>query len=382
MTAAPGRFQGPAGWEKLPFFWFILFLSYRCTRRCSYCYAFNQVGDDNRVEMDEGTFSRLLDWIPEVWRANQVEVNTVCFLGGEPLLRTDRIRAVMASVRANTDGMQGHLFTNGDLVDEVRWSDLEDIQGISTNVTDLELEELARRMTIIGERSNVAVQTIVATLDDANLERSIELSRFGIEHGYRLRFYRNLYRGLDAEYTQRLLRKYHELCDLYERYVSRGYDVHTTFLFDTLIPTWGDESSPYLCGKSLATVFPDGTIGTCLRNHTRKTGTLFDADPLERLRCSTFRYETKALDVAEECATCDARTACQGGCPHDKLLLTGSRAGKSVLCEVHKEIIPRLRQLSAMRRERSAGAPVAPRPAGVERAGRPELDDGKKRNLG
>ena len=86
---------GPDGWEKLPYFWFLLFLSYRCTKRCSYCYAFNQVGDDNRLEMDERTFSRLLEWIPEVWSVNHVKVNIVNFLGGEPLLRTDRIRKVM-----------------------------------------------------------------------------------------------------------------------------------------------------------------------------------------------------------------------------------------------------------------------------------------------
>lgn len=80
--------------------------------------------------MDEGTFSRLLDWIPEVWKANNVKVNSIGFLGGEPFLRTDRIRRVMDSVYKNTQGMQGYVYTNGDLVDSVNWDDLEDIQWI------------------------------------------------------------------------------------------------------------------------------------------------------------------------------------------------------------------------------------------------------------
>ena len=342
---ADGRLRGEGRWEKLPFFWFTLFLSYKCTRRCPYCYSFNQVGDGNAAEMDERTFARLLEWIPEVWRANQVQVNAIVFLGGEPLLRTDRIRQVMDAVYQRTDGMQGHVYTNGDLVDSVKWDDLRDVQWITMNVTDTGLEELARRMKVVAERSNVTGQTIVATLDDLNLERALDLTRFGLEHGYRLRFYRNLYRGVDVDYKQRLLRRYHEICDQLEAHVARGNEAHTTFLFDTLIPMWDLESTPYHCGRRAAAVHPDGSIGPCLRDHVFKTGTIFDADPLRAIRCDTFHYDLGTPDLPAECRECEARTACQGGCPHDKLILTGTRAGKSVVCEIHKEIIPRLRRL-------------------------------------
>jgi radical SAM protein with 4Fe4S-binding SPASM domain len=340
-----GRLQGEAGWAKLAFFWFILFLSYKCTRKCSYCYVFNQIVPDTQKEMDDKTFSRLLEWVPEVWRANNVKVNAISFLGGEPLLRTDRIKKMMDSIYKNTDGMQGNVYTNGDLVDSVNWDDLEDIQWITTNITDISIEELARRMKIIRERANVIGQTIDATLDDFNLDRVLDITRFAIENGYRLRYYRNLFRGVDNEYKKRLLKKYHELCDLLESYIVKGYDVHTTFIIDTLIPLWDFEASPYLCGRRLATVYPDGTIGPCLRNHTFKTGTIFDADPLGKLQCDTFRFDIGKPDLPDECRACESRTACQGGCPYDKLLLTGTRSGKSVLCEIHKEIIPRIRQL-------------------------------------
>ena len=348
-----GRLQGEAGWAKFPLFWFILFLSYRCTRRCEYCYSFNQVGEDNKAEMDDNTFSRLLDWIPEVWRANNVKVNTVGFLGGEPLLRTDRIRKVMDSVYKNTAGMQGFLYTNADLVDSVNWDDLEDIQWITTNITDISIEELSRRMKIIRERSNVINQTIIATLDDHNLERVLDITRFGIENGYRLRYYRNIYIGSDPEYRHRLLKKYHEVCDLLEDYIAKKYDVHTTFLFDTLIPLWETESSPYPCGKRLAVIYPDGTIGPCIRDHSFKSGTIFDANPLSRLQCNTFHYDVENPDLPDECGGCESRTTCQGGCPHDKILYTGTASGKSVVCDIHKEIIPRLRYLDELKNDHS-----------------------------
>lgn len=343
-----GRLKGEGAWGKLPLFWFLLFLSYKCTRRCEYCYALNQT-DDSKMEMDENTFSRLLEWIPEVWKVSNVKVNSVGFLGGEPLLRTDRVKRVMDSVYKNTDGMQGHLYTNADLVDSVNWDDLEDIQWISTNITDLSIEELSRRMKIISERSNVIGQTIVATLDDYNLERILDVSRFGIENGYRLRYQKDMYGGTDPEYEKRLLSKYHELCDLLENYVIRGYYVHTTFLLDTLIPLWDYEFSPYPCGKRNAIVFPDGTVGPCIRAHSFKTGSIFDADPLRILQCDTFHFDLTKPDLPDECRECEVRTTCQGGCPHDKMLLTGTTSGKSVACEIHKEIIPRLRYLDKLK---------------------------------
>jgi uncharacterized protein len=144
---------------------------------------------------------------------------------------------------------------------------------------------------------------------------------------------------------------YHELCDLLEEYVSRGYDVHTTFLLDTLIPTWEHETSPYHCGKRIAAVFPDGSVGPCLRNHIEKTGSIFDVNPLGALQCSAFHYDAGLPDIPDECRSCESKSACQGGCPHDKLLLTGTRSGKSVVCEIHREILPRLKRLGMARVE-------------------------------
>jgi uncharacterized protein len=156
---------------------------------------------------------------------------------------------------------------------------------------------------------------------------------------------------MDSGYKERLLRKYHELCDLFEDYITKGYDVHTVFLLDTLIPAWDGDDSPYLCGRRIATVYPDGSIGPCLRNHSFKTGTIFDPAPMSKLQCDTFHYGTDRPDLPEECRECESADACQGGCPYDRMLLTGKTAGKSVVCEIHQEIIPRLKNLEKIKRE-------------------------------
>lgn len=340
------RLVGSGEWKQFPLFWFLLFMSYECTRRCPNCYSFNQVGDGKHEEMSEETFSRLLEWIPEVYHLNNVKVNVIVFLGGEPLLRTDRIKRVMDACYEKTPGIQGNVYTNGDVIDKVNWDDLEDIQWMTTNITDISLPELSRRMKIIEERSNVINQTIVATLDDpGNLNRVEEITIQGLEEGYRLRFYRNLFRGLDVDYKKKLLKKYHTVCDILEQYLIKGYDVHTTFLFDTLIPGWNLESSPYHCGKRIATIYPDGSVGPCLRNHRYKTGTIWNQDPLFLVRENKFEMNYHRDDLPEDCRICESRDTCQGGCPNDRLLLTGTVKGKSVMCDVHKEIIPRLKDI-------------------------------------
>jgi uncharacterized protein len=156
---------------------------------------------------------------------------------------------------------------------------------------------------------------------------------------------------LDAEYRKRLLKRYHELCDLLENYIVKGYDVHTTFLLDTLIPLWDLEHSPYPCGKRISTVYPDGTIGPCIRDHSFKTGTIFDENPLSKIYCETFHYNVTKPGIPDECRECESKTTCQGGCPNDRLLLTGTASGKSVMCDIHKEIIPRLRYLDKLKND-------------------------------
>ena len=61
----------------------------------------------------------------------------------------------MDTARKHTDGVKGLVTTNGDLVDRVDWNDLENIQWVTINITDSSIEELAGRMMIIADRSNV-----------------------------------------------------------------------------------------------------------------------------------------------------------------------------------------------------------------------------------
>lgn len=337
------------GYEYVGLFWLTLYLSYKCTRSCSYCYTRHQ--KDIPSEMSDEMFEHLLEFIPKVYIASKVAVMLIIFLGGEPLLRTDRVRRIMD--RVNKDGLYcgASLFTNGDLLDTVNWDDVKDVIMWNLNVCDLSLAEIKRRTDIIQKNGNVFRQTIVVTMDDENMEgtRIEDIMRLAIENRHRVRLYRNMYKGLDMEYKKAVIKKFHAAIDVAEEYKAKGYPFSYDFFMGILVPhNWDDFgiTTPYGCGRGVLSVRPDGSISPCLRDHTSDFGkTIYTEDPIQAVKCDSYRWTYKRDDIPEDCKKCESRQVCQGGCPNDRLVSYGRFDGKPPFCEVDKEIVPRLMAL-------------------------------------
>ena len=349
-----GRYYATGKRTLYPGFIFILDLTYNCTRRCSYCYAFNQNVD--LLTMSETVFQKSLKWIEYIYGINKIGINGLAFLGGEPLLETPRIKRAMDFVVNLDPKFVGMLFTNGDLIDSVNWSDLQDINLFFMNVCDTDIDELLKRMLIVKNNTHkVQNQTLVITMDDFNLARTEELVYAGLDNFYRLRIYREMYKLKEDGYLDKLLKSYNKVCDIFETYVGKGYDVQTDSLFDMLVPYWnkgfdGNRVSPYVCGRGFATIHPDGSVGACIRNQTKSCGTIDQLDRSSYLD-DFFENRLSRKKIPQECFECPVRNECSGGCPNDKLIHTGTNIGKSMLCSVHKEIIPRLQKIESLKRD-------------------------------
>jgi uncharacterized protein len=246
----------------------------------------------------------------------------------------------------------GSIFTNADLVDTVNWDDLQNVIIWQTNVCDTSLNEVERRMDVIGKRIHmIHSNTIIITADDFNLEgnRMEDFTRLAIDKHYRIRIYRSMYRGADKDYKKRLIKKYHSCLDIIEDAKSKGSDISLNFFLDILIPyPWDDIKdlyTPYFCGHDVLTVQSNGDIGACIRNHKHIVGTIYSENPTQLIKCKELRWTYKKDDVSDECKICSVRQVCQSGCPNDKLITYGKIEGKSPFCEVYKEIIPRLMDL-------------------------------------
>lgn len=343
------RKVGVEKWKYMPIFAIALYLSNKCTRQCSYCYSGS--GEKMSNEMTDSNFDRLLEFIQELYWAGDKAVFQLTHLGGEPLLRTDRVRRLQEAAK-KTNGMIGVLFTNGDLLNTIEWEDVQDITVWALNITDLPLNEIERRMTLIRKNSRAFNQTLAATLDGVNLEgtRMEDVVRFGLENKYRFRFTQNIWKTNDEDYKKRLLAKTHSIVDVCEEYHAKGYAIPTSYILDRVLPyhwwkldTPYENFTPYPCGRGICSVNYDGSISPCLRNQNIKIADIFSSENIiQKLKVPEWEYSFANKFIDKECLACEVRYVCQGGCPNDKVMSCGSVSGKAPFCQISKEIIPRL----------------------------------------
>jgi len=338
-------------WDMTPTFWFPLYLSYKCTRRCPDCFVFNQK-NNSQQEMSDKIFTDLLEWVAYVSKSHGLNYTMLLFLGGEPLLRTDRIKKLMDYVQEQYPKTIGSIYTNADLVDSVNWDDLRCLNFYNVNITNISIDELQRRMSIIQSQSNPDHQSVVAVMNTYNMSRICDITNFAVENGYLLHYHKNMCGWSEPSYKQLLLKSMHIVCDCLETSLKNGYKIHTTFLFNTIISWWNKDYSPYTCGKRSAVVYPNGTVGVCLRNHFDKVGTIYDKNPLGIIQNEKYHLDYNRKDLPDECSKCDIKDVCQGGCPNDKLFNFGTTKMKSIMCEIYKEIIPRLKYLDTLKENR------------------------------
>ena len=345
------------GWDVFPSFYFPLFLSYKCTRKCPECYPMKQCGDS--MEMSDEMFDDLLKFLVKVYNETNERIYHILLLGGEPLLRTDRIKKLVDYIFSNTPGMAFSMFTNGDLIDSVNWSDLTRIPLWNINPTNISIDELARRMDVIKTNADPYNQTVIMYFDEYNMQgtRAEDIAKFCVDNKYRFRISKNINTPNDVEYKARLLKKFHSVLDVLETAQLDGKYVNSVFLIDSVIPyEWGDEAlserfTPYICGKRILSVRPDGSIGPCIRNQTYSVGNIYSDKPYNLIKSNDFIYSYKRPDTPEKCKVCSIRDMCQTGCPYDKLISTGKFDGMSPYCDIYQEILPRVKKIYNYNRE-------------------------------
>lgn len=337
-----GRFVGEGQYKYAPLFWNVIYPTTRCTRRCSFCRVY--LVTDDKQDMDDKTFDRTIDWISEVYQQHKILHSGIIFLGGEPLLVTDRIKKMMEGVCAKTP-MTGLLYTNGDLLDSVNWDDLNYVQLLTLHITDLSLKEIDRRIGLIQSHGHPAA--LIATLDESNFDRVNDILVYALENNISHKFSRNTHRGNDEEYLKAALKKLHELCDILELYKSKGYVIEADHFFNFFAPRINHKPIHGICGNGTFTVSPDGSTSICTSGLYRPEatfGTVWDKDSYAKSKPCAKQWEKwfNKEGYPEECFTCDIRNACGGGCVYARVINKNTVTGKDPFCQLYKEIFPRL----------------------------------------
>jgi len=348
MGEEDGRKTGCKGFETYPLFWINMFLNYTCTRSCTNCFA---GGGKNNFVMPDDVYNRLLNWLVEVYNLHGFKYSCFVYLGGEPLLEFDKIVGIMEHMeKNNVQGVYHHISSNFDLIDKIDLNRLVYPSLMSFNITDLSFDEVSKRSKYFGKMKNVVQQEVKLTAYESNLPRLKELAEFGISNGFRVRIYRDQTQHSNEEYKTKFIKALHEYLDVFEKYIEKGYHTNVKYvILDALIPNVPNRT----CGRANLNVYPDGSVGPCIRALDDIKGTLWTPNPLKLALDEKYIYSSNSKYCHDDCRECKVKHTCKGGCPYDKSLAYGEikEGMKSPWCRVYKEIVPRIDKIANKNRK-------------------------------
>jgi uncharacterized protein len=340
-----GRIVGQGAWKHFPLYWAEVSLTQKCTRACDFCYVSNQRAP--HISMPEDVFARLCDWLPATYYQHNYLFGMVVFLGGEPLLETQKIKRLMDAVFEKTPGMLGVIHTNGDLLNRIDWHNVEKINQWTLHITDLPMGEIDRRMKIIDAHTpdNPGKQGLTFVWDKLNMERAEDIINYAIDNNFYVRSYHNAADRRPA-YEAELISVFGRILPICKRRKYRPRYNYSLFLDEIAIDS-SFEGSPWPCGRRLFMVLPDGRVTSCTRDSACSfagVGTIYDDDIIQRI--AVKKDIRRKWENHPECADCSVKNYCQGGCFADRVLHSGNTAGSFPLCIFYKDVLPRLNFLA------------------------------------
>jgi uncharacterized protein len=328
-----------------------LFLTQSCNLKCVYCYGeagmYGTGGD-----MDEKTARQAVDWMIE--QSGKMKKITVCFFGGEPLLRFPLMKSIVEYTEkkaAKVGKRTGfHLTTNGALVDDETIAFIKEHQiGVQVSFDGPKELQDSQRAFANGEGSydstapkiKKLLQAVPETMGHAvivgntdpravkDAMKEIGFSSITITPASRSLFTEEAHKEKLARDTANLVNRLEdeagtwlELIKQRDRESLKNYKGRSQ-LYSSLMALLHNSRKSYGCSAGLnhVAVSCSGDVYLCHRFVGRdeyKLGTIFDT----KLRRE--EYQQSPIMANEQCASCFAKYYCGGGCKHDHASASGS----------------------------------------------------------
>lgn len=112
-------------------------------------------------------------------------------------------------------------------------------------------------------------------------------------------------------------------------------------------------------GDSYLAINQHGQVAKCHVEIDKPITSVFDPDPLLKLKMDKTRFQNIPVDEKEGCRDCQWRYWCAGGCPLLTYNSTGRFDVKSPYCDVYQTIYPALLKLEGLRLMKYGGIPFA-----------------------
>ena len=296
---------------------FDLALTYQCNNDCFHCYA---GGPRKTKELTTEEWKKVIDI------ADSLDVGSLIFTGGEPLLREDLVELVAYSQNMVTGLITNGRLLTGDMVSQLEQKELDHIQ-----VTVEGFKETHNRMvcsdawdeTIQGVKNALASSIFTLTNTTLTVHNADEvpdflefLSGLGLDR-FALNSIIKTGRAEDAEYGLTPA----ELSTHLEIIRDKAIDLGMELVWYT--PTRRCDLDPLGLGLGLkmcsaarinVTVEPDGRVIPC-QSWFESMGNILE-DPWEKIWNSPLAKSIREKSyMPEECSDCPMTEECTAGCP-------------------------------------------------------------------
>jgi radical SAM protein with 4Fe4S-binding SPASM domain len=305
-------------------------LTYRCTHRCSFCYASAGPRGARADEMTTEQVKRVIDRI-----VDEAHVPTISFTGGEPTLRKDLPELIR---HAKQKGMRVNLITNGmrcakpAYAAELKQAGLDSAQ-VSLEAADAETHDAITKVTGSFDKSVRGVGNLRAvdvhthtntTICPENRDRVIDLVDFAYDVlGSEYLSMNMVIRtgAAVADDGQPRTIEYSEVGDILlpiiERAKARGirlvwYSPVPYCLFNPVLAGIGSNSCAAADG--LLSIGPKGEVLPC-SSFEEGIGSLLHQPFDEVWNSRTALYWRRKEFLPPVCRSCEMRRICCGACP-------------------------------------------------------------------
>jgi len=337
----------------------------RCNLRCSYCFL-----PHRKVDMPEEVGHDVINASLRAALSQGYSQVKLKYAGGEPTLRMDFVERLHLHAQEKftqqSVALRGVVLTNGTLLNDdvlrrisrARLELMISIDGLSFSndrqrIAPRGVGTAAKIRQAIDKALDARIVPCISiTVTPESAEALPQLIEWILARD--LEFSINFYRETpgarphtDIEREERkLVASLHAMYDVLEHRLPNR----------SLLDSIADRTSLSLphhhaCGAGINyLVFnTDGSIAKCHMLLDQPTTTYTDLNPLATLRSKSDGFENLPVEERDDCAVCEWREWCAGGCPLLTLRVAGSSKAKSPYCRIYREILPRVIRLEGLR---------------------------------
>ena len=317
--------------EFVPIFNLYIYPTYDCTRNCPNCYSSKQ-GMTTGVMSDE-TLTKLCSWSERLFKNIDPKLGFSVMLGGEPLEHPHIFSRYFEHIKSKMKKHRTIVFSNLDPIYGISYKHFMNMDYLFFNISNIDFKECDIRLKVMDAKAPKTTVNLTATMFESNLDRAEDIVKYAIKHKFRMvKLYTDSYSVNNPDYIKRLKNKIHKCLDIIE---EQDVKFPLSHFFDNMIPEWDTiEDNPFLCGRYMASVRVDGSIGSCMRDIETAIGHIDTTEPTLK----NIHHEDILRRLEEKCSYCEVNKICYGGCQYNN-------ASKNNLCDLYQEILPRIRSL-------------------------------------